>query len=698
MPIISDFITGSGSGGLAVGAVDNVFMLAASERIYVFWDDPEDVVVDGNTLAAWEGTKLRYQAGSMPKNRFSGELIIDNENRNAYSINYFCQKGLTNNQPYYFKFFPYTTEKVYTDSADNEFVVTPTAHVEGIDDWCVKNIKTSTEAGDGKMTVSWEDPEETIYAKVNRGDTPVSIPLATWAATTIVVKENGYAVDKSDAGAVYRSRVTTRNKYKASPLTITGLTNGKTYYISFFPETTDGGVCSNTSQRATGIANRITINAVPSQKGTIVYDGNTHLPEWNNYDPNKMAYGYDSQINAGTYTATFVPYTDYRWSDGSIVTKNIEWNISKAKGTLSLFDNSGEEVVDIELNAAADTFVIKVDRPGLGLIQATSSDESIATVFVSGTIITVNSVNETTGDATITVSVLADNNHTASEQKNIQVSALFLPAPGLPLDNYEWSDIDRIISAGRAEDYWSIGDCKTINVKGVVGIDEVDEDMCVYIIGFNHDGASNTVDFGTFRSSSLNGADLCLIDSMYNKGATNGSCYFNINHSSATNVGGWKGCDLRYDVLGSTDTRGKDATANTLLRVNDGTLMGALPKDLKSVMKPMLVYTDNTGNKSISLANVTESVDYLPLLAEFELFGKCTNANPGEANKQSQYTYYLAGNSKVKKDHINQTGVSWWTRSPYKGNNASFIYVYLTGAVAYNATRNSLGLAPIFRV
>ena len=52
--------------------------------------------------------------------------------------------------------------------------------------------------------------------------------------------------------------------------------------------------------------------------------------------------------------------------------------------------------------------------------------------------------------------------------------------------------------------------------------------------------------------------------------------------------------------------------------------MAALPADLRAVMKPITKYTDNIGGGTNDAGNVTASVDYLPLLAEKEIFGSRT--------------------------------------------------------------------------
>ena len=128
--------------------------------------------------------------------------------------------------------------------------------------------------------------------------------------------------------------------------------------------------------------------------------------------------------------------------------------------------------------------------------------------------------------------------------------------------------------------------------------------------------------------------------------------------------------------------------------------MAALPADLRAVMKPITKYTDNKGNSSDVAANVTSSLDYLPLLAEQEIFGgNRTYSNQYEKNSQVQYAYYSAGNSKVKYRH-SATGSAayWWERSPNYNSNNYFCRVYTNGDANISTARYSSGLAPAFMV
>ena len=753
MPIISNFPTGSGGsgGGLALAGVTDIQTLVSHEKVYIKWTDPNDMIVAESTLAAWGGTLLIRKAGSMPVSRRDGTVVLDITERNTYQNSYFCDSGLTDGVIYYYKFFPYTTTGTYTDSSDCEFSATPEAPILG-------NVTgmSAVAAGNGKLAIKWTDPAATLVTD--------GVTLATWAKTTVVVKKGSYAASPDDADAVYTLNSTTRNQYASSALTVTGLENGVTYYVSFFPTSTDGAVNVNTSSRITGVANRMTISTVPSQSGTLTYTGSAQSPSWSNYDSTKMSRSVTAQTNAGTYTATFTPLDDYMWSDGSTAAKTVNWTIGRAtisnvpsqsgsltytgseqSPTWSNYDSSkmtiggttastnagtftatftpnsnhqwsdgstdAESVTwtmakaagsltlsasSVTLNTSNLTKTVTVTRAGDGTITATSNNTGVATVSVSGNTITISHVNKTTGSATITVKVAAGTNHTAPSDKTISVTAQFVSST---LNDNDWATISDVAAAGTGDNYWDVGDCKAVSVSGTVGTQSISGTYYVYILGFAHNGATGTIDFGTFKTSASGGTDICLIDGSYNSSKTDGTKLFNMNHSSNTNSGGWKGCDLRYDVLGSTNTDGGNAGTTTATSPVSGTLMAALPSDLRAVMKPMTIYTDNTGGGSDTASNVTTSVDYLPLLAEFEIFGTRSYANSAEQNYQKQYSYYSSGNSKVKYQHSATSSTAfWWERSPSCNDSNFFCFVYTTGGAACNLAWYSFGLAPAFRV
>lgn len=677
MPIISNFPTGGGSGGggLALAAVTNIGTLVSSGKVYVKWTDPDDMVVAGSTLAAWGGTLLVRKAGSMPVSRRDGTVVLDSKTRNQYQSGYFCDSGLTNGVTYYYKLFPYTTSNTYTESEDCEFSATPTVQVAGIDIWNVTGMSASPEAGDGKMTIKWTDPAATI--------TSDGVTLATWASTTVVVKAGSYPTSKDDSAAVYTLKVTTRNQYASNPLTVSGLTNGTKYYIAFFPETTDGGINTNTAQRTTGTANRITISTVPSQSGTLTYNGSAQTPSWSNYDSSKMTLAVSAQTNAGTYSATFTPTTNYRWSDGTTTAKTVNWKINKAAGSLTLSATS----VELNPNVLSTTFT--VSRSGDGKITVTSSNTSVATVSLSGTTVTVTHVNKTTGTATITVKVAEGTNYLAPTDKTCNVEAKFVSKT---LNDNTWAIIKSVSDEGKGASYWSVGDTKTITINGTIGSTSFSNlSMNVFILGFDHNSAKEGTNRIHFQIGK-NGSNLVgLYDSKYGPDSSwsSGSTGNFVMNTSNTNSGGWNASYMRKTLLGNS---------NTPTSPLSNSFMAALPADLRAVMKSVTKYSDNTANGGGNVSSyITATTDYLFLLSEFEVQGARSYANSYEQNSQAQYDYYKNGNSKIAyKYNATTTAVYWWLRSAgYDGSNV-FCYVSTNGTAHNSNARCSLALLPGF--
>ena len=382
-------------------------------------------------------------------------------------------------------------------------------------------------------------------------------------------------------------------------------------------------------------------------------------------------------------------------------------------GDRTLIDLIGDTVTPQDLrvgvtahNAAGEQIAGQLDPVQLSLIVSVTSG-SVVTATKGATVISGTAVN---GNCTLIVpeagvwSVKATRNGQTSNTASVSVKdsyAVSLSFASSTLNDNDWSVIKSVADANQGASYWAVGDRKAVTVNGTVGTQAVNGTYYAYIIGFNHNSSKegNGITFGTFKTALSGGTDICLVDGNYNGYSTNGTKYFNMNHSSNTNAGGWKGCDLRYDVLGSTNTNDGDATATTATNPVANTLMAALPSDLRAVMQPMTIYTDNTGGGSDNASYVTKTTDYLPLLAEYEIFGTRTYANSAEKNYQAQYAYYSAGNSKVKYRH-SATGSTawWWERSPRCDGGGDFCFVDASGNANIGNARRSFGVAPAFRV
>ncbi len=473
------------------------------------------------------------------------------------------------------------------------------------------------------------------------------------------------------------------NAYNPDALTLGGVTTGTnagTYTATFTPKGrykwADG---TQTAKEVTWTINAATMT-IPTQSNSLTYTGSTQSPTWAGYDSSKMTIGgTTSGTNAGSYNATFTPGSNYQWTDGGSAEKAVAWTIGKATGSLSLNKSS------ISLNVSKMSDTITVTRPDTGVISAVSSAPSVASVSVSGNVVTVT--GKAKGNATITVSVAADTNYTAPADKTCSVNVTL---PTNTLNDNDWATIKQVSDSGKGSSYWAVGDMKSIQINGKVGNFTFSNlTINTFILGFNHNSGKEGNNKIHFQIGKIGTTAVALCDSQYNSNQNNNG-YFNMNPNNS-NSGGWKESYMRKTLLGNTGTP-TSPPSNSLL--------AALPSALRNVMKPVTKYTDNVGNNTGNTqSNVTSTTDYLFLLAEYEVFGSRSYANSYEQNYQVQYDYYKAGNSKVANNHTSTTSaVWWWLRSPSYGYISYFCVVADVGNGIYYYAYYSAGVRPGFAV
>lgn len=470
------------------------------------------------------------------------------------------------------------------------------------------------------------------------------------------------------------------NSYDPNALTLGGVTTGTnagTYTATFTPKDkyqwSDG---TKTAREVTWTIGRASM-PVPSQSGSLTYTGAAQSPTWANYDSGKMTLGgTTSGTNAGSYNATFTPGANYRWNDGTTNAKTVAWTIGKAAGSLSLNKSS------MSLNVSKMSDTITVTRAGNGAISAVSNAPGVASVSVSGNVVTVT--GKAKGSATVTVSVAAGTNHTAPASKTCSVSVTL---PTSTLSDNDWATIRQVSSAGQGANYWAVGDMKPITINGKVGNTTFSNlTINVFILGFNHNASREGNNLIHFQIGKSGTTPIALCDAQYNSGQSSNG-YFNWNPNNS-NSGGWKSCYKRTTLYGNSGTPTSPVS---------NSLIAALPADLRAVMQPVTKYTDNTGNASNTSGAVTATTDYLFDLAEFEVFGTRNWANQYEQNSQLQYDYYKAGNSKVAYKHSAVSTAVWWgLRSPYYSYGNIFMIVWTDGACYSTHANTSGGLRPGF--
>ena len=473
--------------------------------------------------------------------------------------------------------------------------------------------------------------------------------------------------------------------YDSSMMTIGGVTSGinaGTYTATFTP--IGKYVWTDGTQEAKSVSwtiGRAEVKNVPAQTGSVTYNGSAQSPSWSNYNSSQLTIGgMSSATNAGSYSATFTPTSNYKWSDGTTTAKSASWTIGKATGSITLSASS------LSLTYPKTSGTITVTRPGSGTVTASSGSTNIATVSVSGTTITVTA--KATGSATITVNVGADTNYTAPSSKTFTVAVTLVSKT---LSSNSWAVIKAVSDAGQGANYWSVGATKSVTINGKVGATTISSlKVDAFIIGFNHNSGKEGSNRIHFLLGKISGKFVSLVDSSYGS-TTSTSGAFTMNTSN-TNSGGWGSSQMRSKVLGSASSP-TSPTANTLL--------AALPSDLRAVMKSCTKYTDNKGGGNTA-SNVSSTTDYLFLLSEYEVFATHQYCNDAEPNYQAQYDYFKAGNSKVANKHsATGTAAIWWLRSP---NYYIIYYLYYFCAVSssgsldcYNAY-TAYGVVPGFVV
>lgn len=115
----------TGGGGLAPSNVIDPEIKIGNTQLTVSWGDPDDTIVEGQTLCTWKGTKLVQKVGSFPENVRDGVLLVDNQVKNAYKDNGFPITGLVNDVTYYYALFPYSDTGAVNGNEGNRLTGTP---------------------------------------------------------------------------------------------------------------------------------------------------------------------------------------------------------------------------------------------------------------------------------------------------------------------------------------------------------------------------------------------------------------------------------------------------------------------------------------------------------------------------------------------------------------------------------------------
>lgn len=216
------------------------------------------------------------------------------------------------------------------------------------------------------------------------------------------------------------------------------------------------------------------------------------------------------------------------------------------------------------------------------------------------------------------------------------------PFPCSTFSDNSWETIIMACQNNVVPDTWEVGDSKIMTINGT--------DYAIDIIGQKHD---------IYTSGGIAPLTFQLHD-----------CYstqYRINNTK-TNSGGYGGSAMHVTYLPS--------------------IKSLMPTEVRDAIRSV-DKKSGTGDGSSSGIE-TVSCD-LFLLAEVEIFGVTDYSVSDEG---SQYAYYKAGNSTVKRR--NGSANAWWERSPASGNNECFCALTTNGKPNGRTANSSHGVAFAF--
>lgn len=191
--------------------------------------------------------------------------------------------------------------------------------------------------------------------------------------------------------------------------------------------------------------------------------------------------------------------------------------------------------------------------------------------------------------------------------------------------NNTWAQIIDACHKNQVPDTWVVDNQKTMTIDGTA--------YAIDIIGKRHDDYAD----GSGKAPLTFQLHDCY------------DIFYPMNIKS-TNAGGWTSCRMRTNYMPD--------------------ILTLMPTEVKNGIHEVSKLT-SAGNKT-TIINTT--ADKLFLLSEIEIFGSTTYSVEGEG---TQYDYYKAGNTKVKK--LSGSAYIWFERSPVRNATNAFCSVTNNG-------------------
>lgn len=202
------------------------------------------------------------------------------------------------------------------------------------------------------------------------------------------------------------------------------------------------------------------------------------------------------------------------------------------------------------------------------------------------------------------------------------------------LENTSWANISIVSVAGLAQDYWSLGDTKTLSLPSTI---YGSTNITFEIVGFDYDD---------LVGGGKAGISLLMVDCFITSQQIN---------STLSNIGGWELCSLRTDII------------NNVLPVFQSAVGGVIRPVIKRSGKG---YSDQT---------IGETTDSLWLPSQYEIYANETNVVSGEKPEDISICYPRFSSNSDRKKYVNGTYAIWVTRSAVTPNSTNYRTVSAAG-------------------
>lgn len=423
----------------------------------------------------------------------------------------------------------------------------------------------------------------------------------------------------------------------------------------------ENGVTQTTTFNVT--VNRKSV-AKPTWNGNLTYNGSsqsvTSTSYWNNFNTTYMSIGgTTSATNAGTYTATFTLGNNYRWSDGTTTTLDVDWYIAKAAGSLSVQPTT----VDLNGSNYSTGINVTITRSGDGTISYSPTSVSGLTMSLNGNTLNIRGNGSTAiSGRVITISVAEGTNYLAPSSRTVTVNATY----------WDWGDENAVgdqdwwaslktwaRSASASERQACVGKTKKVSLSSsILGANQA----LMRCIGYDRDG-TGTLAFqtaGTLPNSLEFGSNTQWIGSNARTQCRNFASYCSASNSITT------------VNKGTCPNISTGSQRNDSVTYNSET--GWLPSEREMGLDSWSPLS--TANSSTSKAECTQGYN-------------------------APYQYYDSNSDRIKYNmdasgNVGSTARYYWERSRHYSYSDFVCYVYTSGSAAASGYLSYYYLAPAF--